>query len=804
MSNVKQWFGGLLILVSVTVFILYGWLQTSLPQTEGEIKVAGLTSNVSISRDQNGVPHIRGKKLEDIFMGLGFAHAQDRLWQMEVNRRLGAGRMAELFGESALPIDKFFRTLGFKDKAEKAYNALPDATKSILIAYAEGVNAYLSTRRGALPIEFITAGITPEPWHPVNSMTWAKMMSYDLGGNLRHELARADLMQQISPKQVAELYPAYPGDAEDLPLPDLKDLLKDLPIKQLAALSPVNPEGYGSNNWVISGERTTSGKPLLANDPHLMLNTPSIWYLAHLQLVKEDGTTSNLVGTSFPGAPMIVLGRNDTIAWGVTNTAPDVQDLFIEKIIGSEGKSYLTPDGPANFVLREEVIKVKGADDLHLTVRESRHGPVMSDIYHQLDTTTRNDYVLALQWTALMDTDTSIIFGSSLFEAKTFEDFKKAGQTYVGPQQNMVFANIDGEIGFYTPALVPVRHKDNKIKGRIPSPGWDALYDWQGMIPYDQLPTRHNPAEHMVVTANQKITQGEYPHYITRDWSLPYRSGRIEKLIRNTEKHDLKSMAAIQFDIGSDMVTDLKPLMLSLLDQNTDEISEEIRSTLSNWDDRMILDGPAPLLFANWWRHLAKEIYSDELGSKFEQYNRQRPTFIKNVLRDKDGQSSWCNNIDSDVIESCKDSVTNALKASLSELSATYGKDWKKWRWGDAHILRQKHTPFSQVPILKDIFDIYAPNTGATYTINVSGNSWDAKSLHKSSMGPSYRGLFDLSDLEKSLYLMPTGQSGNIFSSHYADQFPKWLAGDYFTIETKFDPASNSMDTLTLSPAGAY
>lgn len=804
MSTGKQYFIGFFILVGTSIFMLFGWLQTSLPQTEGEIRVSGLKSTVTISRDPNGVPHIRGKSMEDIAMGLGFAHAQDRLWQMEVNRRLGAGRMAEVFGKTVLPIDKFFRTLGFKNKAELAYRALSDASKSILIAYAEGVNAYLATRRGALPIEFITTGISPEPWHPIHTMTWFKMMSYDLGGNMRHELARADLMQHISPEQVGELYPPYPGEAKEAPLPDFSALLKDLPIQQLAALSPINPAGYGSNNWVVSGERTKSGKPILANDPHLTLNTPSIWYMAHLQLVKEDGSTRNVVGTSFAGAPMIVLGRNDNMAWGFTNTAPDVQDLFIEKITDDEGKSYLTPDGPAQFTLREEVIKIKGDNDLHLTVRESRHGPVMSDIYKQLKPTLGEKYVLALQWTALMDTDTSILFGNSLFDAKSFDDFKAAGQFYVGPQQNMIFANLDGDIGLYTPARVPVRHKENKIQGRMPSPGWVSLYDWQGMIPYDELPTRYNPDENMVVTANQKITQGAYPHFITREWSLPYRSGRIKKLLRKTEKHDLKSMAAIQFNIGSDMVKDLKPLMVSMLDNKNGDIPNEILHALSSWDDTMTLDGPAPIIFATWWRHLAKEIYSDELGDKFKRYNKQRPTFIKNTLKNNDHQSKWCDDINTATLESCDEKVTKALKESLDDLTKTYGEDWALWRWGDIHILRQKHTPFSQVPILKDIFDIYAPHTGATYTINVSGNSWSEESLHKSSMGPSYRGLFDMSNLENSLYLMPTGQSGNIFSRHYADQFPKWQKGDYFKIETKFNVKSDTMQTLTLLPIGAY
>lgn len=796
MHKIKLWLIGLLVLICVTIFVLYGWLQTSLPQTNGTIEVRGLSASVSISRDNNGVPHIRGKTIEDIMMGLGYAHAQDRLWQMEVNRRLGAGRMSELFGAATLPIDKLFRTFGFKVKAEKAYNALPENGKTLLKAYAEGVNAYLANRRGALPIEFITSGITPEPWHPVHTMTWFKMMSYDLGGNMRHELARADLMSQISPKQVAELYPVYPGDAAEAPLPDFSDLLADLPIKELAALSPTNPAGYGSNNWVISGDRTTSGMPILANDPHLRLNTPSIWYLVHLQLVNEDGSTKNVVGTSFAGAPMVILGRNDRVAWGFTNTAPDVQDLFIEKVLDNEGKSYLTPDGPADFVIREEIIKIKDAPDLFLNIRESRHGPVISDIYKQLNSVTGKDHVLALQWTALADTDTTIMLSTYLFDAQNIEDFKEAAKSYVSPQQNIVIADVDGNIGLYAPAVIPIRHKDNKIMGRIPSPGWDALYDWQDTIPYDQLPYRKNPDEHMVVTANQKIVGQDYPYYITRDWSLPYRAGRIENLITKTEKHDLTSMAAIQFDIGSDMAADLKPMML----ENTNDIAPEIKAALSSWDDQMTLDGPAPMIFATWWRHLAREIYSDELGAKFDRYNRQRPTFIKNVLGDIGGQSRWCDDINTDVIENCFDSVSKALETSIDELTTLYGPDWTKWRWGDAHILRQKHTPFSQVPVLKNIFDIYAPHTGATYTINVSGNSWNKNTPHASSMGPSYRGLFDLSDLEKSLYLMPTGQSGNILSSHYADQFPRWQKGDYFTIPTKFNPASDDMDTLTLSP----
>ncbi len=435
------------------------------------------------------MPHIAAASDNDLYFGMGFVHAQDRLWQMEMNRRIGHGRVAEVLGEAGLGFDKYFRTLGFTEAAESALKHVDDETRTALEAYAAGVNAYIDSHKGAWPPEFVLTGTTPTRWEPVDTLVWQKMMWLDLSGNMRSELARARLLTKLSPAHVQSLYPSYPGEIET-PLPDLAAIYGETNIESAIALvGEEMPEGYGSNNWVVSGDHTQSGKPLLANDPHLGLTTPSIWYLVRLN---NTTTGANLVGVSFPGTPSIILGRNDRIAWGFTNTYPDIQDLYVEKVL-EDGKSYLTPDGPADFVTREEIIKVKDADDVVLTVKETRHGPVVSDVVGTSGEFVREGYVLALRWTALNETDFAVAGLRGLASATDFESFKTAGRHYFGPEQNMIYADVDGNIGYYAPALVPVRKPGNEIMGRLPSPGWDAKYDWEGYVSYDDLPTRYNP-----------------------------------------------------------------------------------------------------------------------------------------------------------------------------------------------------------------------------------------------------------------------------------------------------------------------
>lgn len=821
MRAIKFWAGTVITLLAVMVLIGFGWLRSSLPDLDGKITLKGPESEITIARDTHGIPHIGGASDHDIFFAMGYVHAQDRLWQMEMNRRIGNGELAEILGPDVLDFDKYFRTLGFADRARTAWEKLDSETQISLQKYADGVNAFLETRTGALPPEFVLTRTTPKPWSPTDTLVWQKMMWLSLSGNMRWEIARARMLTKLSPAQVRTIYPPYPGE-EEAPFPDLAAIYNKLPLAAATDLIGAEPpEGIGSNNWVISGARTKSGKPLLANDPHLGLTTPNIWYMVRTH---NRTTGTNLVGASFPGSPSIVLGRNDKIAWGFTNTAPDVQDLFVEKLVDG-GDRYLTPDGPADFILREERIKVKGAEDVVLTVRETRHGPVVTDVLSDQTDFLEEGYALALQWTALQDTDTAVTGLLKLAHAGDFDAFKAAGRYYFGPEQNMVYADTDGNIGYYAPALVPIRRADNEIQGRLPSPGWDAKYDWQGFIPYDELPTRFNPDGGVIATANEKIVDGNYPYYITRDWAHPYRGNRIRHLLHDgarhehaAEKHDLESFKTVQTDVTSDMARELAPLIARAIPQ--DSPAADIAAALLDWKGDMAADRPEPLIFYTWMRTYQERLVADEFGDLYEDFRRLRPRLIKSSLFwsdiprtkiappyydlppiERKTTLAWCDDIHTkDKQESCKDLAVDSFTEAVEHLSVTHGEYWKTWRWGNEHILTQSHRPFSQAPFLKDFFELKTPISGSTHTINVAGVSENPDGLNKSTFGPSYRGIFDLSDLDQSLYAHPTGQSGNPLSPHFDDLFPLWKNGDYFTIPTKTIVPENAAYILTIRP----
>ncbi len=815
MQTLKFWLIFVGALLVTFVAIGFGWLKSSLPPTSGAYEVAGASDTITVARDSNGVPHIDAASENDLAFGLGYAHAQDRLWQMEMNRRIGNGRVAEVLGEAGVGFDKYFRTLGFTLRAETALAALPPEIVEGLEHYAAGVNAYVSERRGALPPEFHLTGIAPEPWTPRDSLVWQKMMWLDLSGNARQEIARARLLAKLSPEQVATIFPSYPGE-EPRFYPALTAIYDKSPIVAAArAIGPEKPAGYGSNNWVVSGERTTSGMPLLANDPHLGLTTPSIWYLARLHN-RSDNT--NIVGVSFPGAPGIVIGRNDNIAWGFTNTAPDVMDLFVEKLVGDN--RYLTPTGPVKFETRAEVIKVRGNDDIVLNVRETRHGPVVSDIYGGSDEFLDDEHVISLQWTALLPTDTGVVALQSLGEAKNFEEFKAAGSFYRGPEQNMIYADTEGNIGYYAPALVPVRRADNEIGGTLPSPGWDAKYDWQSFLPYDELPTRFNPTGGIIATANEKIVNGDYPHFITNDWALPYRGNRIRAQLKATEKHTTDSFADLHADIVSDMARDLTPWIVANLEDTP------VKAALAAWDGTMGTEQSEPLIFYTWLRHYQAQLMGDELGELYTSFTRQRPRILKSSLywaaegqpghtddswntgyyalpvlaRDK--SLAWCDDTATDgEVETCRALANRAMALTIDELTTRHGDDMQTWQWGATHTLHQSHRPMSQIPGMKDIFGITTPVGGGRFTVNVAGVSANPGNLNQSTFGPSYRGIFDMSDLENSLYVQPTGQSGNPFSEHFDDLFDQWRDVEYFRIPTKTTIPDDAKGILTLVPS---
>jgi len=776
--------------------------RSSLPVMNGEITLAiGPSQPVRIVRDRNAVPHISAQSRNDVAFGQGFAHAQDRLWQMEVNRRIASGRLAEIFGPPALDTDRFIRTLGVRRAAEQALAHLKPETRSYLDAYAAGVNAFLQQNRSLLPPEFLILGVEPEPWSPVDSIGWMKMMAWDLSGNWGNELARLGLARRLSKMQIDEFFPPYPGDAP-VALADYGPLYRQvaagLEFDRLAAVLPAPaPDGIGSNNWVLHGSRTVTGAPLLANDPHLGLTTPAIWYFAHLASPAGD-----VIGASLPGVPGIVLGHNGNVAWGFTNTGPDTQDLYIEKVDPTDPSRYMTPQGSAPFTLREETIRIKGQSDQSLTVRETRHGPVISDVHTPAAQSLENGHVLSFAWTALRPDDRSADSLIGLDTVRDWQTFVENFRNYVTPQQNIVYADKAGNIGFLAPALIPRRRADNDLKGLSPAPGWDARYDWDGFVPFDELPRSLNPASGKVVTANHKIVPDSYPHYLTSEWTEPYRAQRIEQLLAERAIHSVESFKQIQGDVTSLMAEEILPFLLDapLKASPRNEDLSLAREQLASWDGTMAANRAEPLIFQAWYRELTRLILADELGEDFERLWRHRPVFMRNVLANIRGQGRWCHNVQTNAESGCAALIAEALDLAVDDLKTRYGRDMLRWRWGEAHFSKSTHRPFSNVAPLRRLFEVNVPTPGDAFTVNVGRNSLsDSRTPYANGHAASLRAIYDLADLNRSLFVHSTGQSGHPLSPHYRNLAPVWGAVGYLPMSIRqSDTEAGAIGTLTL------
>jgi penicillin amidase len=755
------------IVVGGAVLSGYFYLRLSLPQMSGELTVTGLTAPVDVLRDAHGIPHIFASSERDVQFALGFVHAQDRLWQLEMNRRIGAGRMAEVLGPAALDTDKFLRTLGIRRVAAANLRALDAESRQLLAAYAAGVNAFLE-QEPVLPPEFWLLRVTPERWSDVDSAAWAKMMSWDLGGNWRSELLRLQLASRLPTAAIEEFLPPYPGDAPP-ELPDLR-LFYGVLEKEPAQVSALDMPG-ASNSWVVSGTRSTSGKPLLANDPHLGLTAPNVWYFAQLHAPGLDA-----IGATLPGLPGIVIGRNARIAWSATNTGPDVQDLFLERLDGRGG--YLAPDGPRAFTVARETIKVKGAEDVQLAVRISRHGPVISDVLQTALDATPRGHALALAWTALAEDDASLGALLKLERAGNWDEFVAATRSLHAPQQNLSYADVDGNIGFIAPGRVPVRKPENPLHGLAPAPGWDARYDWAGFIPFDELPRAFNPPSGTIITANHKIVPPGYRRHITYEWEAPYRARRIEELLDAVQRHDRASFARMQADVVSLAARKLLPRMLAIQGQSLE--ANDVLKWLAAWDGAMLAERAEPLIFNAWLREFDRALYADELGAAFRGQWRSRAQFVTNVLADRDGQARWCDDVRTPRAETCDELLAGSLEKSLGELRRRYGDDPNRWKWGKAHEARLRHRPLSRSTWLRRYFDVVVPSGGDDYTINRGQMDYgDESAPFENRHASSLRAIYDLADPQASLFIHPGGQSGNPLSSHYRDFAPLWARGDY-------------------------
>lgn len=796
--------------------------QTSQPVVEGEMEVAGLRGKVTITRDSDAVPRIEAADPLDAYFGLGFVHAQDRLWQMQMNKRIAAGRLAEILGVPALDTDRFLRTLGVRRNAEAILASSTPETRAALQAYADGVNAGMASHRGPLPPEFTILRTRPEKWEPVDTLAWQTMMAWDLGGNWSQETLRMRLSQALPLTRINELLAPYPGE-RPLRTMDYPALYRHLaPLSTaMAKVDAIAPPGYvegmGSNNWVVSGAHTQTGKPMLANDPHLGLQAPALWYFAAMRAPGLDVT-----GATLPGMPLVVLGHTPRFAWGFTNTAPDVQDLFIERVRPGRPHQYQTPQGWADFTVRDEVIHVKDGADVTLRVRETRHGPVISDVAEpvaQAAAPLGAQYVVAFQWTALRPDDRTLEAGLKLNRATDWSGFREALRDFHAPQQNIVYADVDGNIAFIAPGRVPRRTAANDLKGLAPAPGWDARYDWQGFIPFEQLPQQFNPREGVIVTANQKIVADDYPYFLTSEWTVPYRHDRIRQLLATRQRHTMDSFAAIQADVLSLAVKDALPILLSSAaaqDPSRPPRQRQVFAALAQWDGTMDAGRFEPLVATAWLRELSRTLFEDKVGDgvfmrMWEQRNVQQP--MLNILRSPRGLGRfWCDDSRTPTPEDCNHALTVSWDRAFADLQRRYGDDPKRWRWGQAHAARSEHKPFSRVPSLAGFFNVRVPTGGDTYTVNVGRhNLRDESAPFESVHAASLRAIYDLADLPSSRFISSTGQSGSVLSSHYRDWTERWARGEYVTLSGGAGKGAGKgaeggkadVRTLVLTPAKA-
>jgi penicillin amidase len=795
-----------LALAVIAAAVAYLYLRESLPVTIGQIRVEGISGNVDIVRDADNIPHIYAATKADVLFGLGYVHAQDRLWQMEFQRRIGNGRLSEVFGSATVPQDRFLRTVGFGRAARSAWTRLPQDVRDQIDAYLRGVNAFIARNHGRrLPPEFTLLRFEPEPFTGPDVLVWVKMMSWDLSANYSFELMRHDLIARVGEERMAELLPPYPADGLNIVNAVTRTTKRsgvstdaapggaDRPAPSSGAAAPVpaapsffaalagDPavsellrggyrEGLGSNNWVVDGTMTASGAPMLANDPHLAAHVPSLWYLAHMSAGDFD-----VIGATLPGAPAMAIGRNRHIAWGATNVAADVQDFYAEQNDATGTRARFRGRDEPMAIVRER-IDVKGDDPIDLAVRITRHGPLVSDAINANNAASSVDpkpaplEPLALRWTTLDADDTTVTAFLRLNEATNWTDFTGAMRELVAPSQNFVYADVDGHIGYYAPGRIPVRAAGD---GSRPVEGWSGRNEWIGFVRFDDLPHAFDPPEHFIVTANNRPMPGDYPHLIALEYPDPWRARRITDLIRGKTQLKPDDFRMIQADTLSLHAASMVPLLLKHVHPGGER--NEALEVLRHWDFDAGANSIAEPIFQAWFLRLAGAIAGDELGPALSSYEGRFShisRFVTNVL--SSGTSAWCDNVTTPAQESCDDAVTGAFDAGLSDLRQRAGPSISSWRWSTIHRAVFPHQGLDSVGLLRPLLSRSRPAVGDWSTVNVGAVAADA--YYEQHSVPGYRQIIDLSAADDSRFADAVGESGHFLSPHYDDYLSDWAA----------------------------
>jgi penicillin amidase len=760
----------LLILVGLALGVVVWQFKraamAALPQLDGAVQVAGLTAPVTVIRDAHGVPHIRAANVDDLFFAQGFITAQDRLWQMDINRRFGRGELSEIFGDRTLKIDKQQRTLQMKHSAEAAVAILPEQTRRHLEAYARGVNALIAQQRDHLPVEFRILRYQPRPWTVADSITIGLNIAQNLSTQYDVEYGREAMAAKLTPEELADLYlnsswrdrppSALPRDQQFTPAPPPPAASLHQDNEWLRQLVPMRGDRSlcddcrpGSNNWVVSGARTVTGKPLLSNDMHLQHSIPNVWYETHLTSGDYD-----VVGVSFPGLPWVIAGHNQRIAWGYTNLGPDVQDLFVENF-NAQGE-YETPQGWQKPEMRREVIKVKGSPDVALDIPVTRHGPIVSGIF------PGEKRQIALQWT-IYDPQTVALEFFKINSAQNWQEFTQAISRFGGATQNVVYADVDGHIGYHAAGFVPTRAGGD---GLSIVPGNTDQYSWTGYVPFDQLPSVYDPATGVIATANGKVTPDGYKYMLANQWSAPYRTERIYRVLESGAKLSADDMLHLEMDTYSEFDRTFANALVYAID-HAKTPSDKVRKAadlMRAWNGRMEIDSTAAIIPAKARRQLWRMILEPKVGQMWTNYQWFYSSgALERLVRMKPAR--WLPRDYTNWDDLLAGVVAEVMKDAPADLST--------WKYGEQFPIRLNHPLFGDMPwINKYSGPGVHPQSGSGLTVKAAGTVF----------GASERMTVDLSDLDASRLNIVAGQSGQIFSPYYMDQWDAWYHGSTFAL----------------------
>ena len=785
----------ILILFFVLALLGINLIQKSLPQTEGEIVLKGLEDDVTVYRDNYGVPHIYSSNERDLWFAAGYVIAQDRLWQLDFTRRAAQGRLSEIFGAVTLKEDKFLRTWGFYRIAAKIIESLSDESRLALEAYADGINRYIEDYNDRLPIEFSLLEYKPEPWKVEDSIAFTRLMAFKLCYSWFYEAVLGKVTDQFGAEMAKALFPEVLKNTPTILAKNTQGfgprIDSFLNTAQAARHRLGIPAGVlGSNSWVVSGERSTSGKPILANDPHLELTLPAAWYEMHLSSDNLDVT-----GMTLPGAPGILIGHNRAIAWGLTNGMADDLDFYMERINPANGGEYWSDTGWKTLEVVHEVIKIKDGESQRLQIQSTERGPLINAIHQPL---SQDSVAISIRWTGFEVTDDlkAILL---LNRASSWQDFQQAMQHFTVPCQNVVYADTANNIGYWACGSVPIRRDG---KGWLPYQGWTSEGDWLGMIPFEEMPHAFNPPEGFIATANNKMFTERYPYYISNGWEPTSRIERITERLTAMSQVVVDSFMSIQLDQVSNHAKYVLPKLLDLLEgalteQDTlIEFEQDIFRMLTQWDGKEDVDSVPAAVFNVWAMEFFKNTFKDELGDTlFDSYIQWTTLATRSIeyLADRP-QSKWFDKEETPEQESAEQISLIAFRDALSYLNEKYGDLIIDWRWGKVHQLTLNHILGQQKP-LNQIFNSKPMELGGSAN-TVFKTSYRFYKPYDVSVGPSMRMITDLASPENSLFILPGGQSGQPFSTHYHDQLERWRTGRYREVSMNRDKIMTTCQTI--------